>query len=376
MPTHGNRIRGYIGLLIAASCLAAILQLTLPGTVADQGVTVIDSRRLEGELPVLDPADSRWDLADPVEVPLSGQVSVAPMKMQPLAPSMTVRSLRNESWIAFHIAWADPVKDNRTTGNMQFRDAVAVQFAPAGVTANLCMGGKDQRLHIMQWKADWQADIEEGFRDLQDHYPRFWTDVYPYAIGSPPYEVPEAFNGTARNYLVGWKVGNPFSQPLKATAVEEIIAEGFGTTTTQAQQDALGRGVWDGAGWRVVLARPLASGDADDVAIGKKAHTVAFAVWDGAAADVGARKSTSSWMTLHAAGQQLPGPGTPQLSPTLLGIAGTLLFIGIVVAVGLLGGREPPKESNGGEMKGSGRKAPDRTVERVKKRGGDDDGRG
>lgn len=301
-------------LLVAAALAAGQLAGVLGPTASAQSVIAVTSVR--GPLPVTDPASDLWTQAAPADMPLSGQAAIAPVKVSPFVPSLRVRALANETHAAFLVTWSDTTKDNRTTGDMQFRDALAIMFGAEDATPFLCMGGPGTALHVTQWKADWQADIEEGFRDVEHQYPNFWVDTYPYAIGSPPYRLPDAFPEAARVYLPGWYVGNPFSEPLKVTAVEDAIAEGFGTLATQAQQDAIGRGVHSGTEWSVVIARPLGSADGEDVPI-TSGSIVAFAVWDGSSGDVGARKSVSSWAALNL----LSPPPEPVPVPLLAGLA-------------------------------------------------------
>jgi hypothetical protein len=264
-----------------------------------QAAFVLRSVYVEEPLPVTDPASPLWDRAEAVEVPLAGQGAIQPVKVQPSAPSVTVQALNNATHIAFRVAWADATLDNRTTKMEEFRDAVALLFA-SSTLPGICMGSRGQAVHIVQWKADWQADIAEGFRDLEHAYPNFWVDYYPFAIGDPPYRLPDAWPEEARELLVGWAVGNPFSEPLKVTPVEDAVAQGFGTIATQEQQDALGWGLWTGGQWQVVISRPLSTGDPSDQELTPGGqYYLAFAVWDGSSGDVGARKSVTSWVTLE-----------------------------------------------------------------------------
>jgi hypothetical protein len=268
-----------------------------------QEALLLQSAEVEGALPVTDPGSPLWGDAGQVAVPLSGQTVTLPSRATPFANSVQIGALHNGTHIVFRVTWTDGTKDNRTTGSSEFRDATALLLASSDLPG-ICMGSRGQRVHIVQWKADWQADLEEGFRDLQDTFPNFWVDHYPFAVGGPPYRLPEAFPEGARDLLVGWAVGNPFSEPLKVTAVEDAVAEGFGSITSQERQDALGRGVWANGRWSVTIARPLETGDAQDQSMGPGGrYNIALAVWDGASRDVGARKSVSSWVTLD-----IPGP--------------------------------------------------------------------
>ncbi len=307
------------------------------GTTA-QAQDVLAGAYVDGTLPVTEPSSSLWSRSTALEIALSAQAVVAPTRAGPFVPALRVRMLTNLTHAAFLIEWDDATKDNRTTRDVEFRDAVAILYGPGDATRFVCMGGPGKALQVTQWKADWQADLEEGFRDLEHAYPNFWVDMYPYAIGGPPYHLPDAFSADARVYLPGWQVGNPFSDPLKVTAVEDAVAEGFGTLATQAHQDAVGRGVHSGTGWAVVIARPLVSGDSEDVILG--AGTIlAFAVWDGSSQDVGSRKSVSSWVDV-----QLPNPTAPPF--LLVGLALVIVLVVLSIVVPMLRKRrpQPPKE--------------------------------
>ena len=294
MPIRARSVLAAV--LVLALALTGLQVLGLAPPVASAGTQLL-SAGVQGALPATDPASSLWDDATPMTLPLSAQMAVLPVRTTPSTPSVEVRSLNNGTHIAFRITWADATKDNRTTLLQQFRDTVAIQVGDSAALPYLCMGGAGVRMNILQWKADWQADLEEGFHDLQDAFPNFWVDYYPYAIGGPPYEVPDAFPENASQYLVGYTVGNPFSQPLKVTAVEDAVAYGYFTITTQEHQDAIGRGVWSDGVWSVVISRRLDTGDPQDTPISRN-NVLAFAVWDGSAGDRGSRKSTTTWVPL------------------------------------------------------------------------------
>lgn len=313
--------------------------------VAASGSSLMTAE-VDGELPVTDPEDVLWNKATPIDVPLSAQGITTPTLRNATIDTLEVRSLRNDTHVAFRITWTDATKNNRTTTNLEFRDAVAIQIAEKSSEPLICMGASYARMHIMQWKADWQADIEEGFRDLQHSFPNFWNDYYPYAMGEPPYRVPEDFSGEASQYLVGYHVGNPFSDPLKVTAVEDAVAEGFSTIETQEVQNAVGRGVWQDGTWSVVIARAMDTGDSNDTVI-KEENIVAFAVWDGDGHDVGSRKATSTWITFRTE----EGPDyTLYLLIILL-----IIIVAVIVAAYILSRRGKREEE------------PEKTEEKTKK---------
>ncbi len=296
----------HVKVLLVVAIAALSLSLVYTDVSLAQPAVALQSVYLEEALPVTDPVSPLWDRAQAVQVPLTGQATALPIRMEPVTPSMEVRALNNGTHIVFLVSWPDTTKDERSTKMHEFRDAAALLLA-SSTLPGICMGSRNQRVHIVQWKADWQADMEAGFHDLEDAFPNFWVDHYPYAVGDPPYSLPDAFPEDARELLVGWSVGNPFSQPLKVTAVEDAVATGFGTIATQERQDAFGRGVWENDRWKVTVARRLHTGDPEDqdMDLGGR-YNFALAVWDGSSGDVGARKSVSSWVTLEVSGAVAP----------------------------------------------------------------------
>lgn len=283
---------------------AASLLLTLviiSGAIVPQAAVaqrkVLVSRYLKGPVP-LDPEAKAWARIPAVEVTMLAQAIARPFNLTPSIRSLEVKSVHNGSWIAFFIAWKDATKDTLMFTD-KFRDAVAVQV-PIGGPTDITMGRPDARVLILHWKADWQEDIDKTFQDIDELYPNFWIDWYPFAVGEPPYEITRWTNIEAERYLTGWILGNPRSQPIKRVSVEEQIAEGFSTLTTSIKQNSLGKGVYATGSWKVVIARPLAAGDPGDPNWGPgKNTTVAFAAWDGDKGEIGSRKSFSDWLTLR-----------------------------------------------------------------------------
>ncbi len=285
--------------IIVIVAAATISSLLLGGlALASQDIDVV-STYFPGSIPLTDPNSPLWEQAAEVQIPMGSQTVIAPMRPTPSVPFIKVRSLNNGTHIAFLMAWVDSTKNDRAVKIDEFRDSGAVLISPPGQAALLAMGTVLHPVNILHWKADWQTDIDAGFQDLQSAFPNFWVDVYPSAVGKPPYNLPTAFPDAAKLYLPGWHVGNPLSEPLKVTPIEEANAKGFGSLATQRQQDALGRGVWEDGRWKVVIARGMATGDGDDVKISSSTqYNVAFAVWEGESGDVGARKTLSALLTM------------------------------------------------------------------------------
>lgn len=280
------------GLLLALFTVS----LALAATVVEAQQKSLRVPFVKIAIPV-DPGWSGWKAAPAVEVALGPQAITQPWNLAPSIKRLTVKAVHNGIWIAFRLSWKDATK-NSVMYTDTFRDAVAL-MVPVGKTAAITMGAPRERVLILHWKADWQEDIDKTFQDVAQLYPNAWLDWYPFAAGEPPYDITAWTNPEARRYLTGWVLGNPRSQPEKRTAVEEQIAEGFSTLTTNERQSAVGKGVYANGEWSVVIARPFAAGDPNDPSWGPgKTIPVAFAAWDGGAGEIGARKAFSDWITV------------------------------------------------------------------------------
>jgi hypothetical protein len=272
------------------------LSLALGPSIADAQQKSLTVRFVKDAIPV-DPDWSGWKTAPAVAVTLGPQAIAQPWNLTPSITKVTVKAVHNGSWIAFLLTWKDATKSSVMYTD-SFRDAVAL-MVPVGKSAAITMGAPKERVLILHWKADWQEDIDKTFQDVAQLYPNAWLDWYPFVAGEPPYDITAWTNPEARRYLTGWVLGNPRSQPDKRTAVEEQIAEGFSTLTTNERQSAVGKGVYANGEWKVVIARPLATGDPNDPGWGPgKSVPVTFAAWDGGKGEIGARKSFSDWITI------------------------------------------------------------------------------
>ncbi len=323
-------------LLLLLFCLTAVA-LASQGVVLAQAQPALTSVYRAGPLPLTEPLAPLWQEIRGISVPLTPQAGVLPALLQGSVPAVTVKSVNDGQWIAFHLTWDDATQDVSATKPDSFRDAAAIQLPVSEVLPSICMGAAGQLVNLWHWKADWQRDVDEGFRDVVDAYPNFWADFYPFVAGKPPYRMPADFQSPeARAYSVGWAAGNPLSNPTKVSPVEDLNALGFGTATSQEGQDILGRGVWNQGKWTVVFARPLVNGDAQDAQISpNKSTSLAFAVWNGSNREVGARKQVSTWTTLRVEaprGGGAPGAG-PAGAPPAASQPGGLESAYVVVAI-------------------------------------------
>lgn len=257
------------------------------------------------KIPLKDINNTVWEKTQGTKIDLFPQNMVPPVIHESSTKYINVKSLNDGKWIAFLLEWEDEKKDSVVDVDI-FSDQVAIQLPhnPASLPSFM-MGNKDGRVHIMHWKAIWQDDIEKGYTDVQTLHPNYWVDLYfsdgktvlPTGAGLEEPRIEDFDSPAALNYMPAMYVGNPVSILDRKQPVEEAIAEGFGTFTTQPEQNAVGWGRWEDGKWKVLIARPVASGDPNDAPIGDKTYA-GFAVWDGSAKNVGSRKHYSQWVEI------------------------------------------------------------------------------
>lgn len=276
--------------------------------------------------PADDPNSPLWANAAVMEAPMIPQAAAMPQLRQVSVSKVAVRALHDADTLAILLEWQDASRDVLTGHPDQFRDAAAVMMPVQDVVPNICMGAAGQITNLWHWKADWQEDIDKGRQDVIDAYPNFFKDSYPFvaAEAKPPFRWPQDFmHPDAKNYSPGWAAGNPLSEPVRSSPVEELVSQGFGTATHKDGQQVTGRGVWENGTWKVVFARALKSPDAESPELtNRKEIPVAFAVWNGANKEVGARKQLSSFLTLavtetppNAPRPQTAAPVAPTAAP-------------------------------------------------------------
>ena len=96
----------------------------------------------------------------------------------------------------------------------------------------------------------------------------------------------------ASRYAPAQAVGNRRVGP-REFPVEDLIAEGPGTLSPNAAAGSRGRGERTADGWSVVIVRKVPEGWAPRIRT-----QIAFAVWEGSAKEVGARKMRTGWVPL------------------------------------------------------------------------------
>lgn len=280
---------------LRAFCLAMLLfhgVLGSPRAWAD-----LISKGVEADLSQADPSAAYWQTVPPEVIPLLAQPMVPPRPKATTTPLLEVQSVHNRDWIAFRLKWKDT--DKSVAGRLgEYSDAVAVQFPvlDKAVPPLVFMGGQGDPVHIFHWRAQYQRDREEGKPEMTQLYPNLHIDTYP--MEYPDWGNLQVAGAQSReSFSPGQAVGNP--QSYQKTGVDEILAEGFSTSAVVEAHDADGKGLWHNGEWVVVIARPLKREGGSVLTVGKNTF-IGFAVWQGGAGEVGARKSvTMMWTPLH-----------------------------------------------------------------------------
>jgi hypothetical protein len=239
------------------------------------------------------PADAAWNAAPEFVARLIPQDLVEPRLLEPSTPEVRVRALATATAVAFRLEWDDPSQDDTAAG-ARFCDACALQV-PVRAEASLPapqMGEPGKPVEILYWSADWQARADGRGDHITDLYPNASVDHYPFEAASLEKGSPTQLAMAAR-YAPARALGNALADP-HPSAAQALVAEGPGTIAPNRDGRSSGCGVRTARGWSVALTRPLPDG-----MNGPLRPHVAFAVWQGAAGEVGPRKMRTGWIALE-----------------------------------------------------------------------------
>jgi len=277
---------GVLGVLIVAGGVLLAI-----GQPAETPIDVVyTSARVPLDVVRAAPA---FQKAVPRTIPLIPQTLIRPHGGGTVK-SVRVRALHDARMIYIELSWADRTRNATPQRQVDFTDAVALQWPLGrGVLPNPFMGDRQRPVNIWQWKAAWQDELAR-VRDLRAAYPAMFVDYY--------YDTQFLKDEAARRaFNAGAAAGNLLSVPRRSSAAEDLVAWGFGTLTTQPRQDVVGFGAWREGRWTVLLARPLRTPDEADVQLVPGAPVfVNFAIWDGANRDRNGQKNvTLQWWPLR-----------------------------------------------------------------------------
>lgn len=212
------------------------------------------------------------------------------LKLEGMIPNLQLRALHNGKEIGFLVSWEDPNSSDIEMAS-RFRDSVAVQLpvdreGPVGVV----MGQRGRPVHLMHWRASWQRSIEKGTHTIRDAFPNAVSDVSPEDLMKEE---------QARSYYPAQASGNAMALRQRTSPIEELVAEGFGSITSQDEQRAQGGGVFSGTRWDVAIVIPMAGKENQASLKAGDKTSVAVAVWNGGKGDRGARKQFADWTGLE-----------------------------------------------------------------------------
>jgi hypothetical protein len=217
---------------------------------------------------------------------------VEPSLLEASTEKVEVRAMTDGARIAFRLEWVDATKDD-LPGIARYSDGCAVQIpVSTGPDVPAPQMGETQRpVEITYWRAFWQSMVDGREDSIKALYPNATVDHYPFEAASLQ-PGSEAQREMAQRYAPARALGNDMAGP-RQRPVQDLVAEGPGTIRPAPETRSEGRGIRTDQGWTVVLSRPLPTG----VAPGRRTQ-VAFAVWQGAQQEAGARKMRSVWVPL------------------------------------------------------------------------------
>ncbi|UCF66536.1 MAG: hypothetical protein JSV80_12160 [Acidobacteriota bacterium] len=238
------------------------------------------------------PADAAWRHAPVYRAELLLQDMVEPRLIEASTSLVSVRAMTDGSEIAFQLDWKDDTRDDLPSPG-RFSDACAVQL-PVGISADVPapqMGEPGRAVEISFWRATWQASLDGRPDDIRAIHPGATVDHYPFeAAGLEPGSKDRA--AMRARYSPARALGNVMEGP-RERAVEDLLAEGPGSLTRAESQRSDGSGRRSDDGWQVMIRRPLS-----EALTANGRGQIAFAVWQGAAGEVGARKMRTGWVPI------------------------------------------------------------------------------
>lgn len=276
---------------------------------------VLKSKLAVGGLPD-SPGDEIWNTTNSVELPMAGQIVASPRFWTPSANSIKIKSMYNNEDIAFLIEWDDMTNEQSEV----YSDAVALQF-PTKIPEGLkkpyfAMGESGKSVVLWHWRA-YEESLHAAEKEAGDDSETA-TDGGSVVAGEQEEtghaeEVEETAEEVVEEAEVVEAQTQEESAEEKTTeapedkfkdfmTIREMNAKGFKNLSVQPSnsQDSKGKGYWENGKWKVMITRPLVTGDKKiDIQFETgKLIPYALAVWDGSNKEIGGQKSITSWYYL------------------------------------------------------------------------------
>ena len=255
----------------------------------------INVKKIQGDLSKDYTSEDLWKSAEADQnVLLMAQPMVAPRPTSTETNNVKVAAIHDGKWVVFRVKWTD-AEPSESTKLATFSDAVALQFPAieSDPPPPVMMGTKGAPVQIFHWRYSYQLDKEQGKKSIEQIYPNMTVDMYPLEYKEKG-NYKKATEEQKEAFVGGTAAGNPQSFPK--TGVDEILAEGFGSSALIEGTEAVGKGNWKNKEWTVYIARPLTSKGGSKLVPGQK-NNVAFAVWQGGKNEVGSRKAVTMMWT-------------------------------------------------------------------------------
>lgn len=271
--------------------ISSALAITLFSTVASANDSILVNS-VKDDVSKANINASFWNKAKDFTVSLMAQPMTLPKPEKTETSLVKVKAVHNGKWISFKLNWKDAEKSE--AGPLgKFSDGIAIEFPVKlanGEPPSAFMGQTGSPVHIYHWKAAFQLDKDKGFHTMKDIYPNASIDMYPL---EPKIDgnYPKATEEQKNVFSHGKAAGNPQAYP-KTKALDEIYAEGFGTSQVIDNHEAIANGEWKNGEWNVVISRPLKAKVGSSLETGKP-NFICFAVWQGGKSEVGSRKAVS-----------------------------------------------------------------------------------
>jgi len=241
---NGTPMPSFVDAIPAAADRWALAAFVKSLSRPQKNSQVLKARALAGEIPA-DPYASEWEAAAYTDFPLAGQIILEPRWFKPTHDALTARALYNDKEVAILLEWDDGTHDVGADGKPA--DAVALQI-PVGETPGekpyFILGDASHPVDYLRWDA--------------------------------------------------------------AKGLQRQVAEGADKMTPRDVGGFVAQGGYKDGQYRVILRRPLKSGDDNEWQFAPGKFTpIGFHLWDGANGEEGRKMAISTWYYL------LPEPATP-----------------------------------------------------------------